>query len=168
MGSYYIGECRLVGFNFAPVNWLKCDGGVLGIAQYDTLFSLIGTTYGGDGQATFGLPDLQGRVPVSRGGSYVIGQTAGVEAVTLTPSQLPVHSHPPQASFAAPSVNVPQGNLTAGGGTQSIYVKVGSVDTAMNPGMIGPAGSNQPHDNLQPYLVMNWMIAFTGIFPSQT
>ena len=146
MGSYYIGECRLVGFNFATVGWLKCDGAAVGIAQYDTLFSLIGTTYGGDGQSTFGLPELQGRVPVSRGGSYVIGQTAGVEAVTLTPSQLPVHSHPPQASFAAPSVNVPQGNLTAGGGTQSIYVKVGSVDTAMN----------------------HWMIAFTGIYPSRT
>lgn len=168
MGSYYIGECRLVGFNFATVGWLKCDGAAVGIAQYDTLFSLIGTTYGGDGQSTFGLPDLQGRVPVSRGGSYVIGQRAGVEQVTLTPSQLPVHSHPPQASFAAPNVNVPQGNLTAGGGTQSIYVKVGSVDTAMNPGMIGPSGSNQPHDNMQPFLVMNWMIAFTGIFPSRT
>ena len=167
MGTPYVGECRLVGFNFAPVGYNLCDGSLQAISNLDTLFTLIGTTYGGDGQATFALPDLRGRVPVHQGAGFVIGQPGGLETVTLLNQQMPTHNHQLLAATSDAASNTPTGNLTAGGKTQSIYLDAGAVDTAMNPGMIGQVGNNQPHENMQPFLVMNWVISLFGIFPSQ-
>jgi microcystin-dependent protein len=166
MGQPYIGECRLVGFNFQPNGWNLCNGQTVSISEYSTLFQLIGTTYGGDGQQTFQLPDLQGRVPVHMGGGFVIGQRGGTETVTLNVNQLPSHSHTPVASKSAGS-NFPSANLPGTSNTL-LYVVPASVDSAMNQGMIPSVGGNLPHENMQPFLTMNWVISLFGIFPSQT
>ena len=175
MSSPFVGEIRPAGFNFNPAGWLFCDGSLVPISQFDTVFNLIGTTYGGDGQSTFALPDLRGRVPVHMGtgggGTYTIGQTGGVESVTLTVSQIPAHNHPMVGtSNAGVSNNV--ANSVPGNG-QPVYsssaptVNLDYVSPG-GPAMIHPAGGNQPHDNMQPYLVLNFIISMFGIFPSQT
>ena len=165
MSQPYIGECRLVGFNFQVNGWNFCNGISLQISQFSALFNLIGTTYGGDGQQTFNVPDLQGRVPVHQGAGFIIGQKSGVESVTLTSNQMPVHSHTPLASTNGGG-NVPQGQLP-GKGSSPVYVSPAAVDTPMNPVMIAQVGGSQPHDNMQPFLVMNWIISLFGIFPTQ-
>jgi microcystin-dependent protein len=160
----------MMGCNFAPNGWAFCDGSLQSIAQNNALFALIGTTYGGDGQTTFALPNLLGRAPVHQGagpgGPYVIGQLAGVEAVTLTPSQMPQHTHAAQAANGVTgSVNSPQNNFWSGwtGGQFTTQApNVGMVATA-----VGNAGSSQPHNNLPPYLVINFVISLFGVFPSQ-
>jgi microcystin-dependent protein len=171
MSSPFAGECRLVGFNYAPVGWAMCQGQLVPISENDVLFNLLGTTYGGDGQQTFGLPDLQGRVPIHQGSnlgvSFVPGQKAGVENVTLTTQQIPIHNHPLTASGVNGNSNFVQGNLLAGNPTQ-VYVSVPAPLRAMNGNAITFVGGSQPHTNLQPYLTMNWVIALFGIFPSQT
>ncbi len=167
MSQPYVGECRLVGFNFQVNGWNFCNGAIVSIAENDTLFNLIGTTYGGDGQQTFGLPDLQGRVPVHQGGGFVIGQKGGVETVTLVTNQMPVHSHAPMGSGAAGTTGLVQNQLPAGSGTGKPYLNLSVVSTAMNPAMISQAGGNQPHENMQPFLTMNWIISLFGVFPSQ-
>lgn len=165
MGQPFVGEVRLVGFNFAPVGWNQCDGSVQSISQYSTLYNLIGTTYGGDGQQTFNLPDLRGRIPIHQGNGYVMGQIGGVESVTPTIAQFPAHTHSFQASpNTTGNVANASGNYLAGG--SKIY-SAAAPSEAMNPAFLTAAGGSEPHENLQPFQVLNWIIAFAGIYPSQ-
>lgn len=172
MSTPFVGEVRLVGFNFAPVGWQTCAGQFLAISSNDALYALIGTTYGGDGVNTFALPNLQGRVTVHQGqglglSSYVMGQLGGVEQVTITSQTYPSHSHPLLGSSNAGTLNTPPGNTL--GGDQKIYdVKPGTVPLS-NSTVSQAGGTNGPlpHENRQPYLVLNWIIALNGIFPSQ-
>jgi len=169
MSQPFIGEVRLVGFNFAPVGWATCNGAVHSIAENSTLFNLIGTTYGGNGQTTFNLPDLQGRIPLHQGSNgistYVIGQVGGVESVTITLNQFPSHTHPLQASSANASSNIPANNTL--GANVSAYTGV-APSIALNNAMIGSSGGgSQPHENRQPFVVLNWVISLFGIYPSQ-
>lgn len=166
MGQPYVGECRLVGFSFAPVGWNFCNGTTLPIAENNALFTLIGTTYGGDGQTTFLLPNLQGRVPVHQGSGFPIGAIAGTESVTLTTAQMPIHNHQSIAGTGAGGSNSPQGKLPASNANTLLYLIPSIVDTPMNNAMIPNVGGNQPHENMQPYLVMNWIISLFGVFPT--
>ena len=173
MSDPYIGEIRMFGGNFAPRGWALCNGAVLSIAQNDALYALLGTTYGGDGVNTFALPDLRGRLPLHQGQGpglqpYVIGQTGGAESVTLTGNQLPQHTHTLSASNAPATTSSPQGGFLAQTTNVDMYVSdVG--DTPMHPSSISSvAGGSQPHDNMGPYLVVTFIIALEGIFPSQS
>jgi microcystin-dependent protein len=179
MAEPYLGEIRAVGFTFAPVGWLSCNGQLMQIAEYDALFALIGTTYGGDGQTTFALPDLQGRVGVgamAQGpglSSYSLGQKQGTENVTLLATQLPLHSHPYSASVAATTTggsNDPAGRFP-GAATKNMYANAPTAGVTMAAGALtgtsGAAGGSQPHTNLQPTLGLNYIIAVQGIFPSR-
>lgn len=166
MGQPYVGEVRPVGFNYAPYGWMFCEGQLLAISQYDTLFNLIGTTYGGDGQSTFALPDLRGRVPVHMGNGFSLAQTGGVETVTLTVQQIPSHSHPFTANSSNQGGVSTPANATLGSGLQ-IYSDKAPAAT-MAAGMLSSVGGTQPHDNFQPYLCLDWCISLFGIFPSQT
>jgi microcystin-dependent protein len=172
LGQPWVGEIRMVGFNFAPAGWMFCSGQTLAIAEYDVLFALIGTTYGGDGQTTYQLPDLRGRVPLCAGqgqglSSYVIGQSAGVETVTLTVNQLPSHAHlyTPAAGSVEPTTHRPDNAYPTVGG---YYASTTNSGSPMPSPTIANAGGNQPHDNLQPYLGINFIISLYGIFPSQS
>lgn len=165
MSQPYVGEIRMVGFNFQVNGWQFCNGALLSIAENETLFNLIGTTYGGDGQQTFAVPDLQGRVPVHQGSGFVIGQKAGVESVTLTSNQMPIHTHPMLASTDIPAQSTPAGNVT-GAAAAKIYHN-GAPSVTLNPASVTPAGGNQPHENMQPYLCINFIISLFGVFPSQ-
>jgi microcystin-dependent protein len=162
MASPYLGEVKMTAFNFAPKGWALCNGQVMSIQQNTALFSLLGTTYGGDGITTFNLPNLQGNVPMHFGNSYIEGQTGGVQSVTLLSNQAG-HSHGVSATATANS-STAAGNFPATSG-KPIYG--GSTNTTMNAAIISPAGGNQPHSNLQPYLVVNFIIALVGIFPSR-
>ena len=165
MATPYIGEVRLFGGNFAPVGWSFCDGSLLSIASYEALFNLIGTTYGGDRQTTFALPDLRGRVPVHVGGQFTLGQQGGSEQVTLTSAQLPAHQHSPAAVSGSGGTGSPKSAVWAGA-SSSMYAS-GTADAPMNAATGSPAGSSQPHDNLSPFLVLTFIIALDGIYPSQ-
>ncbi|MGD0830538.1 MAG: tail fiber protein [Terracidiphilus sp.] len=170
MSDQYVGEVRLVGFNFAPIDWQICNGALLAISEYAPLFNLIGTYYGGDGQSTFGLPNLQGRIPIHQGTgtsgtTYVIGQTGGVESVTINASSYPAHNHSLFASTASGNSAAPTGKVAGGG--LNVYTNL-APDNAMLPQMVGyNGGGNQPHNNLQPLLTLNWIIALYGVYPSQ-
>jgi microcystin-dependent protein len=181
MAQPYVGQIMIIGCNFAPAGWMLCQGQLLPISEYETLFQLIGTTYGGDGQSTFGLPDLRGRVPLHMGqgnglSSYIIGQASGVESVTLTTQQIPSHNHGAAAVNADGDANVP--------GTTTILSNEGGADkdkvfiyapwdndpanmTTLLPASIGITGGNQPHENRQALLVLNFIISLFGVFPSQ-
>jgi microcystin-dependent protein len=152
--------------NFAPVGWAFCNGALIPIDQNDALFNLIGTTYGGDGQTTFALPNLQSRVPVHVGPGYALGQTGGAEQVTLTTSQIPAHTHAAQGNGGAATAANPAGNLWASG-TNTPYSDQPPGAQA-NAAAIQNAGGSQPHDNMVPFLVVNFIISLFGIFPSQT
>jgi microcystin-dependent protein len=168
MGQPYIGEIRMFGGNFAPVGWALCDGQLLSIAENDTLFNLIGTTYGGDGQSTFALPDLRGRIPVHEGSGYILGEPAGVEQVTLSVGQIPAHNHPLLGSSANSTTTSPTGNV--GGTSAEVTVFAYGTDnppTTLATQSISPAGGSQPHDNFQPYLCVNFIISLYGIYPTQ-
>lgn len=170
MSTPYVGEIRLFAGNFAPVGWALCQGQLLSIADNDVLFQLIGTTYGGDGQQTFAMPDLRGRLPVHQGqgpglSSRVIGEVGGSETVTLTLAQMPVHSHAMAGSSAAASMGSPGGAMLATTAVNSYDTSAGS--TAMAAGAIGSSGASQPHQNMGPTLALNYIIALFGIFPSQ-
>jgi microcystin-dependent protein len=172
MGQPYVGEIRMFAGNFAPAGWMFCSGQLLPISENDVLFQLIGTTYGGDGQETFGLPDLQGRVPVHMGqgpglGTYQIGEKVGVENVTLTTNQMPIHSHPLLASSDAGNSPNPGGNVLAKSVTQNVFLYLEDT-TAVNlaSSAMTPNGGSQPHDNMQPYLCISFIISLFGIFPS--
>ena len=165
MSQPYVGEIRIFGGNFAPVGWMFCDGQLLPISEYDTLFNLIGTYYGGDGQSTFGLPDLRGRLPIHMGNGFVLSQTGGVEAVTLTANTIPAHNHTVTASSSPSYTSVPNGNYLASG--PDIYDQ-GKPGTAVMAGAISSAGGSQPHSNFQPYLCLEFIISLFGIYPSQS
>ena len=167
MAQPYIGEIRMFGGNFAPAGWMFCEGQLLPISENDTLFNLLGTTYGGDGQSTFGLPDLRGRLPVHQGGGFTLAQTGGVETVTLTVQQIPAHTHPLLGSSGDASQTNPSGNVLA----TSAILKLYALENAAAPmasSSIGPVGGSQPHNNLQPYLCVSFIISLFGIFPSPT
>ena len=168
MSSPYIGEIRMFGGNFAPVGWALCNGALVPISENDALFNLIGTTYGGDGQSTFALPDLRGRAPVHTGSGFTLGQRAGTETVTLTTSQIPVHTHPMLASKDAANQITGAGGVLASPVSLATYFNSPPDNTALNAAAVLPAGGNQPHDNMQPYLAINFIISLFGIFPSQT
>ncbi len=177
MANPFLGEIRMFGFNFAPQGWAFCNGQLLSISQNDALFALLGTTYGGNGVSTFGLPNFQSRVPIHQGqGSglspYVIGAFGGVENVTLTVAQTAAHTHLVYADGDVPSNNSPSpsGNALATFATGGdIYATAAGLKKAvtMNPLMIAAAGGGQPHPNIQPFLVVNFCIALQGIFPSR-
>jgi microcystin-dependent protein len=171
MSQPYVGEIRMFAGNFAPAGWMLCQGQVLAISEYETLFNLIGTTYGGNGTSTFALPDLRGRVPThmgtGAGGTYALASSDGAEQVSLTTQQIPTHSHPYLASTASGNANGPQNNLAANSTVVTAYFD-SSAKTAMGVNSIGSAGSSQPHDNRQPYLCINFILALFGVFPSQT
>jgi microcystin-dependent protein len=170
MGTPYVGEIRMFAGNFAPAGWALCQGQTLAISENDVLFNLIGTTYGGDGQTTFNLPNLASRVPVhmgtGAGQSYVIGQSAGVEQVTLTTTQIPAHSHVPLCNSAAGTKASPQNDVWAALDS-NIYSDV-APSVIMAPSALGSVGGSQPHDNMVPFLAINFIISLFGIFPSQT
>jgi microcystin-dependent protein len=167
MGTPFIGEIRPMSFNFAPSGWATCDGQLLAINQNQPLFSLLGTTYGGDGRTTFALPDLRGRLPVdSDGGAHSLGQRAGTETVTLNPSQIPTHTHTLSASSSSGDDTFPGAFASAANlyGPPTNLTPIGAAPP--NGPSISPAGS-APHTNLMPYLVINFCIALSGIFPSR-
>ena len=171
MGQPYIGEIRIVGFSFQPVGWVFCDGRLMSISENDALFNLIGTQYGGDGQETCGIPNLQGRVPVHDGGSagqglsqYTRGEMGGTESVTLTTQQIPVHNHAFLASTAGATSNNPQGNTIGSPPTLTMFI-VDTPATPLNNQSIVPVGGSQPHDNVQPTLAVNFVMSLYGIYP---
>jgi microcystin-dependent protein len=154
--------------NFAPAGWMLCEGQLLPISENETLFNLIGTTYGGDGQSTFALPDLRGRVPLHFGNGMNFAETGGVETVTLTTQQMPAHPHPMLGTVSQAAQNAPAQEVLAQSPTQNAFPYGTDVPPAtLNPGSISPAGGSQPHDNFQPYLCLNFIISLFGIFPSQ-
>jgi microcystin-dependent protein len=172
MSNPYIGEIRMFGGSFAPAGWAFCDGQLMPISENDALFTLIGTTYGGDGQSTFGLPDLQSRIPIHQfQGSglqnYVIGEAGGVEAVTLTTQQIPTHNHPFAASTAGGASNTPQDNIPASPPQAKIY-RVGVPGDPFPATLVQPTGGSQPHDNIMPYLAISYIISLFGVFPTQS
>ena len=167
MAQPYVGEVRMFGGNFAPAGWMFCDGSLLPISENETLFQLIGTTYGGDGQSTFALPDLRGRLPIHQGSGFQLAQTGGSETVTLTTQQIPAHTHAMVASGDAANQITDNGGVVAVPPSLSMYYTA-TPDTALNASTITQVGGNQPHTNFQPYLCINFIISLFGIFPSPT
>jgi len=169
MAQPYVGEIRMFAGNFAPAGWMFCEGQLLPISEYETLFNLIGTTYGGDGQSTFALPDLRGRIPTHFGNGFTLAETGGVEEVTLTVSQIPAHSHPVLATNNVGTVTSPQGKVLAGGTVVSTSPYGQDAPTSpLKSVSISSTGGSQPHTNFQPYLCVDFIISLFGIFPSQT
>jgi microcystin-dependent protein len=179
MGTPYVGEIRMFAGNFAPAGWMLCQGQLLPISENETLFQLLGTTYGGDGQDTFALPNLQSRVPIHQGtlsgSSYVLGEAAGVEDITLTVSQIPSHNHAVQVATSAADRNTPAGDTIVSTEAESVasrapvyaaYANVNQIQMAAQT--VGSAGGSQPHTNIQPILAINFIISLFGIFPSQS
>jgi len=165
MSQPYIGEIRMVGFNFAPVGWAFCNGQTLAISQYEALFNLIGTTYGGDGTTTFNLPNLQSRIPFAQGNSMVIGQISGSENVTLITNQIPAHNHTLAASSSAGGQPSPSGGLWAASTLDEFSTEAPTHTMAAST--VLPAGGSQPHDNIPPFQVVNFVISLFGVYPSQ-
>ena len=172
MSGPFVGEIRLFAGSFEPVGWMFCRGQILPISQNDVLFQLIGTTYGGDGQSTFALPDLQGRVPLHQGqgsglSSYTMGETGGVEAVTLTTNQMPVHTHAFVATRSGGTSSNAIGNVLAS--SPSVTELIADTPSATMPvSSIGATGGSQPHDNMAPTIAISYIISLFGVFPSQT
>lgn len=172
MANPYIGEIRIFGGNFAPLGWMFCEGQLVQISDYDTLFNLIGTTYGGDGQQTFALPDLRGRLPVHQGtGAGLspahLGQTGGVESVTLSVNQIPVHTHPFVATLNTGNQSNPSGSVTSQSPNIKPYIQdVPDANLAANALLV--SGGSQPHENRMPFQCVSFIISMFGIYPSQT
>lgn len=167
MAQPYVGEIRIFAGNFAPAGWMFCEGQLLPISENETLFQLIGTTYGGDGQTTFGLPDMRGRLPIHQGSGFVLAETGGAEQVTLTVNQIPAHSHPMSAAAVGGNATSPAGNLPASSFGVTPYIN-DVPGGNFNAAAITPVGGSQPHTNFQPYLCVEFIISLFGIFPSQT
>jgi microcystin-dependent protein len=174
MTSPYVGEIRMFAGNFAPVGWALCQGQLIPISENETLYNLIGTTYGGDGQSTFALPDLRSRTPMHVGPNFVMGQLGGEESVTLTLSQIPQHNHSVPTSSQPGAVSTPSSSVILSDEGQSVanavftYVPYnGSNQVQLAPQAIGFTGGNQPHDNIQPYLTLNFIISLYGVYPTQ-
>lgn len=166
MSTPFLSEIKIISWNFPPKGWAFCNGQLLPINQNQALFSLLGTTYGGDGRTNFALPNLQARIAMHMGNGLVLGERGGETAHTLNISELPAHTHTPVGSTAAPSAPSASGNVWATFASGSQYNA--AQNTSMNPACITANGGNQPHENMSPYLVLNFIIALQGIFPSQT
>jgi microcystin-dependent protein len=166
MAQPYVGEIRMFAGNFAPAGWMFCEGQLLPISENETLFNLIGTTYGGDGQSTFALPDLRGRIPIHQGNGFILAETGGAEEITLTVNQIPAHGHTFLATANTATSNVPTGQLLAAttGATITAY-GTDAPKTNLAPTAISPVGGSQPHTNFQPYLCINFIISLFGLFP---
>jgi len=162
----FIGEIRMFGGNFAPVGWAFCDGTLVAISQNEALFNLIGTTYGGDGQTTFALPDLRGRIAMHQGSGYTIGNNGGAEQVTLTVSQIPAHGHVLQAQSTSGTQAAPDNGVWANSSLNQY--SAANANSNMNPAAITTTGGSQPHSNFMPYLCVSFIISLFGVFPSQT
>ena len=172
MSQPYYGEIRMFGGNFAPLGWAMCNGQLMSIVENDALFTLIGTTYGGDGQTTFGLPDLRGRIPIHAGqgpglSNRVRGESSGVETVTLTVNQLSAHGHALASSTDTATQASPAGNLLAQPSTIDLYRPATVPSAALSPNAITSAGGSQPHDTMGPFLSITFIIALEGLFPTQ-
>jgi microcystin-dependent protein len=167
MAVPFVGEIRMFGGTFAPVDWAFCSGQLLSIADQDELYTLIGTTYGGDGQTTFALPDLSSRVPVHQGPEFALGQQAGAEAVTLNSSQLPAHTHLGVATSDSGTATDPAGGVWAST-PQLPYGAFAEPETTMAASEVSNTGGGQPHNNMLPFLAVNFIIALSGTFPTQS
>lgn len=168
MAQPYVGEIRMFAGNFAPAGWMFCEGQLLPISENETLFNLIGTTYGGDGQSTFGLPDLRGRLPIHMGNGFILAETGGAEQITLTVNQIPAHSHPMLANQNTGSGTNPQNNMLCQTSGAILIYKEQPATVPLSPLAVGSTGGSQPHTNFQPYLCVDFIISLFGIFPSQT
>ena len=166
MSECFIGEIRMFSGNYAPPDWLMCNGQLLSISENEVLYSLIGTTYGGDGRTTFGLPDLRGRVPIHTSPSHYLSQAAGTETVTLQTQEMPMHTHAAAAQKAAGTLTTPTNGVWATTSTNN-YATATSGLTNMNSASISPAGSTLPHDNMMPFLALSFIIATSGIYPTR-
>ncbi|HYX51867.1 MAG TPA: tail fiber protein [Candidatus Limnocylindrales bacterium] len=164
MSTPFLSEIKIVSFNFPPKGWALCNGQLLPINQNQALFSLLGTTYGGDGRVNFALPNLQGRIPNHVGNGFTLGERGGETSHTLNLSETPAHNHVPSGSTATPNAASASGNLWA---TGNALLYAPTSNSSMNPAGISAAGGSQPHENMSPYLVLNFIIALQGIFPSQ-
>jgi microcystin-dependent protein len=167
MAQPYVGEIRMFAGNFAPAGWMFCEGQLLPISENDTLFQLISTTYGGDGESTFALPDLRGRLPIHQGNGFILAETGGAEEITLTVNQIPTHSHEVLASTSNASASIAGGNLLAQTPSYTPYI-ASSPNSPLDSNAISPVGGSQPHSNFQPYLCIDFIISLFGIFPSPT
>jgi microcystin-dependent protein len=168
MAQPYVGEIRMFAGNFAPAGWMFCEGQLLPISENETLFQLIGTTYGGDGESTFALPDLRGRIPLHQGNGFILAETGGVETVTLTTNQIPAHTHSVLATNDIPVQSGPANNLTGQAAEKFYRAGNSNPSFSLNAGAISFTGGSQPHDNFQPYLCIDFIISLFGIFPSPT
>lgn len=166
MAQPYVGEIRMFAGNFAPAGWMFCEGQLLPISENETLFQLIGTTYGGDGQSTFALPDLRGRIPIHQGNGFILAETGGAEEITLTVNQIPAHSHPLLAS-SDPASSRNAGSNVLGRAPADAYATEFTPEP-LSPQTVAPVGGSQPHTNFQPYLCIDFIISLFGIFPSPT
>lgn len=166
MAQPYVGEIRMFAGNFAPAGWLFCAGQLLSISENETLFQLIGTTYGGDGQSTFALPDLRGRVPIHQGNNFILAETGGAEQITLTANQIPAHTHSTRANSGNATSSDPTNNFLAAQPALLQYSGPGTANVNLPPGTLAPTGGSQPHTNFQPYLCVDFIISLFGIFPS--
>jgi microcystin-dependent protein len=178
MSEPFLSEIKLVSFNFAPKGWALCNGQFMPINQNQALFALLGTTYGGNGQTTFALPNLQGKLPIHMGGGHTLGETAGSTSVTINQQSMPAHNHTLSAHNATPGIlngnvgastkSFAQGLAIVVGGNQPVNIYgTGAFNQPMSPASITNTGGSQPHNNMMPYLVLNFVIALQGIFPSQ-
>jgi len=164
MAQPYVGEIRMFAGNFAPAGWMFCEGQLLPISEYETLFVLIGTTYGGDGESTFALPDLRGRIPIHQGNGFILAETGGVEEVTLTVNQIASHTHPLIATTSVANQSSPSNNLMAQSTAADLYIE-DTATAGLASSAITPTGGSQPHTNFQPYLCVDFIISLFGIFP---
>lgn len=168
MAQPYVGEVRMFAGNFAPAGWMFCEGQLLPISENETLFQLIGTTYGGDGQSTFALPDLRGRIPIHHGNGFILAETGGAESVTLTTQQIPSHSHALLATTDLANTASPADAYLSATATGNKVYSTSAPSVVLNAQEISPVGGSQPHDNFQPYLCIDFIISLFGIFPSPT
>lgn len=168
MAQPYVGEIRMFAGNFAPAGWMFCEGQLLPISENETLFQLLGTTYGGDGASTFALPDLRGRIPIHQGNGFILAETGGAEEITLTVQQIAAHTHPWLASTGSGTTQTPGSGVTLATAQASVYYNLPDATANMWPGTVGPTGGSQPHTNFQPYLCVNFIISLFGLFPSPT
>lgn len=167
MAQPYVGEVRMFGGNFAPAGWMFCEGQLLPISENETLFQLIGTTYGGDGESTFALPDLRGRIPIHQGNGFLLAETGGVEDVTLTFNQIPTHSHPFLGSTNTATSPQPANNVPGKSTQIDLFINAIPGDP-LNQAATVPVGGSQPHTNFAPYLCVSFIISLFGLFPSPT
>ena len=165
MSNPYVGEIRMFGGNFAPAGWMFCEGQLLPISENETLFNLIGTTYGGDGQSTFALPDLRGRLPIHQGNGFILAETGGAEEVTLTVNQIAAHTHPFLCSLNGGTLPDANTNVISSSPSTSLFVQ-DVASTPLNNASLTPVGGSQPHTNFQPYLCVDFIISLFGVFPS--